>query len=101
MTVHRIIYTVLMYLLTPLFVLRLLWRSRANPAYRQRMAERFGFAPTLRPCLWLHAVSVGETIAARPLVERLLQAYPHYPLLVTTTTPTGFGYGETLVRGAG
>ena len=88
-TGRRVIYTVLMYVLTPLFVLRLLWRSRANPAYRQRMAERFGFAPTLRPCLWLHAVSVGETIAARPLVERLLQAYPHYPLLVTTTTPTG------------
>lgn len=89
MTVWRILYTVLMYLLTPLFVLRLLWRSRANLAYRQRMAERFGFAPTLRPCLWLHAVSVGETIAARPLVERLLKDYPQYPLLVTTTTPTG------------
>jgi 3-deoxy-D-manno-octulosonic-acid transferase len=89
MSLRRILYTALMYVLSPLFVLRLLWRSRANPAYRQRMAERFGFAPTLRPCLWLHAVSVGETIAARPLVERLLQAYPHYPLLVTTTTPTG------------
>lgn len=87
---RRSLYTVLMYLLTPLFILRLLWRSRANPAYRQRLGERFGFVPAIgQPCIWLHAVSVGETIAARPLVERLLLEYPQYPLLVTTTTPTG------------
>ncbi len=89
MTIRRLLYTVLMYLLTPIFVLRLLWRSRANPAYRHRLAERFGFGTLSGACIWLHAVSVGETIAARPLIERLLQAYPHYPLLVTTTTPTG------------
>lgn len=90
MSTHRFLYTLLMYLLSPLFVLRLLWRSRANPAYRQRLDERFGCVPaTGRPCIWLHAVSVGETIAARPLIERLLVEYPQHPLLVTTTTPTG------------
>lgn len=87
---QRSLYTLLLYGLTPLLVLRLWWRGRANPAYRQRIGERFGFVPASpQPCLWLHAVSVGETIAARPLVERLLRAYPQYPLWITTTTPTG------------
>ncbi|MEB4590962.1 lipid IV(A) 3-deoxy-D-manno-octulosonic acid transferase [Candidatus Thiothrix sp. Deng01] len=90
MSIRRFLYSLLMYGLTPLFVLRLLWRSRANPAYRRRLGERFGFVPVAgRPCIWLHAVSVGETIAARPLIGRLLQEYPQHPLLVTTTTPTG------------
>lgn len=97
---RRNLYTLLMYLLTPLFVLRLVWRSRANPAYRQRMGERFGLVPASpRPCLWLHAVSVGETMAARPLVERLLREYPQYPLLVTTTTPTGSATVKRLFGG--
>jgi 3-deoxy-D-manno-octulosonic-acid transferase len=105
MTLRRLLYTALMYVLSPLFVLRLLWRSRANPAYRQRMAERFGFVfkrraytvttPEMRfylrapRCIWLHTVSVGETIAARPLVEHLLKEYPNYLFWMTTTTPTG------------
>ena len=86
---RRNLYTVLMYFLTPIFILRLLWRSRANSAYRQRIAERFGFGTVRGSCIWLHAVSVGETIAARPLVERLLKEFPQHTLLVTTTTPTG------------
>ncbi|WML91702.1 lipid IV(A) 3-deoxy-D-manno-octulosonic acid transferase [Thiothrix lacustris] len=86
---RRSLYTALMYLLSPLFILRLLWRSRANSAYRQRIAERFGFGTVSGSCIWLHAVSVGETIAARPLVERLLKEFPQHTLLVTTTTPTG------------
>lgn len=89
MSIRRSLYTALMYLLSPVFVLRLLWRSRANSAYRQRMGERFGFGTVGGACIWLHAVSVGETIAARPLVERLLKEFPQHTLLVTTTTPTG------------
>lgn len=87
----RLFYTLAFYLLLPVFLLRLLWRSRRNPAYRQRLAERFGFvgAPTNQVCIWVHSVSVGETIAARPLVERLLHEYPRHTLWITTTTPTG------------
>ena len=61
-------------------------------AYRHRLAERLGFFPApsdARPLLWVHAVSLGETLAARPLIERLLAQMPDYQLAVTTTTPTG------------
>lgn len=98
----RFIYTFAFSLLLPFILLRLLWRSRQNPAYRQRLAERFGFVHPLsadKPCIWIHSVSVGETIAARPLVEQLLREYPGHSLWITTTTPTGFDtvkrlYGE-------
>ena len=88
----RLIYSLLFYLLLPLVVLRLLYRSLKAPAYRRRWAERFGFidlARDQRPMIWLHSVSVGETLAAIPLVRRLLNDYPGHQLLITTMTPTG------------
>ncbi len=88
----------MLYLLLPLVLLRLLWRSKFNPAYRQRIPERLGFVSqdSQLPIIWLHAVSVGETIAARPLIELILKDYPDYRLLVTTTTPTGSEQLKTL-----
>lgn len=80
------------YLLTPIILLRLLYRSTKAPAYRQRWAERFGFsacAPSSENIIWLHTVSVGETLAAVPLVKALQAKYPQYRLLVTCMTPTG------------
>jgi 3-deoxy-D-manno-octulosonic-acid transferase len=89
----RLFYSALYYCLVPLLVLRMLWRSRRAVAYRQRLPERFGlFSPRPdldRPAIWVHAVSVGETVAAAPLVESLLQQYPAHRLVITTTTPTG------------
>jgi len=74
----------------PFIFLRLLWRSRNAPDYRRRWAERLGFCPfRLQQSIWVHSVSVGETIAAIPLIKALLERYPQYPLLVTTMTPTG------------
>lgn len=59
-------------------------------------AERFGFVPTNhlakingRPVIWLHAVSVGEAIAARPLLKALRNRYPEHAIVVTSTTETG------------
>ena len=88
----RILYTCMIYTLTPLILLRLLWRSRRAPAYRQRWNERFGFVGKVGgggPLIWVHAVSVGETLAAIPLIRRLQNQYPEAVVLVTTTTPTG------------
>jgi 3-deoxy-D-manno-octulosonic-acid transferase len=86
----RYLYTILFYLALPFIFLRLFWRSWRQPAYNKRLAERLGFYPfKLDKCLWVHAVSVGEALAAIPLIKALKATYPHLPLLVTTMTPTG------------
>ena len=90
----RFLYSVLFYCLVPLLLLRMVLRSRRAPAYRRRLAQRFALfdAQALaddKPVIWVHAVSVGETIAAAPVIEELLLRYPGHRLVVTTTTPTG------------
>ncbi len=91
MSLKRSLYTLFLYLIFPLVLLRLLIRSRVNPDYRKRWSERLGLInnANVESLIWLHAVSVGEAIAAKPLIEELLNAYPNTPILVTTTTPTG------------
>lgn len=88
---NRFSYTLLYYLLLPVVFFRLLWRARKAPLYRKRWAERLGFftAPVQTNGLWLHSVSVGETIAAAPLVKQIQQHYPDLPITITTMTPTG------------
>lgn len=88
----RLFYTLLLYLLTPLILARLLWRSRRAPAYARRWRERFGLVPAIahrQRVIWVHAVSVGETLAAAPMIKSLQAKYPQARLVVTTTTPTG------------
>ncbi|MCB5226289.1 lipid IV(A) 3-deoxy-D-manno-octulosonic acid transferase [Alishewanella sp. 16-MA] len=89
----RLIYSLLLYLLLLPLLLYLLWRSRKDPAYRQRLTERFSWqlaALKLKPHgIVVHAVSVGEVIAATPLIRQLQQRYPTQPITVTCTTPTG------------
>ena len=87
----RLLYSALILTLTPLLVLYLLLRSRKDPAYRQRFAERFALklpAASAKDGIVLHTVSVGEFNAAKPLIKQLLQQYPHLPLTITCTTPT-------------
>ena len=85
------LYNLLLYLALPFALLRLLWRSRRRPAYRERWRERLGYytEPDLRAGVWIHAVSVGEVQAAQPLISHLLERYPGAGVMVTTTTPTG------------
>ncbi len=85
------IYTLLLYLALPGVLLRLLWRSRRAPAYRERWRERFGRVPFTPPPggVWIHAVSVGEVQAIAPLVRLLLERHPDRAVTLTTTTPTG------------
>lgn len=87
----RLIYTLLLYLLSPVVLLRLAWRGLRAPAYLRRWPERFAFIepPVGERVIWIHAVSVGEVQAAEPLVRALLERYGDYSILLTTVTPTG------------
>jgi 3-deoxy-D-manno-octulosonic-acid transferase len=95
----RWLYSLAWWLALPLVLGRLWWRGRKEPGYRAHWAERLGFpdAPaSQRLTLWVHAVSVGETRAAEPLVEALLAAYPDSRILLTHMTPTGRATGKSL-----
>lgn len=96
----RFLYSALLYVIAPFALARLVWRSRREPGYRARLGERFGFLPsTDTQPVWLHAVSVGEVMAAVPLVDALLEKHPGIPVVVSTSTPSGAAvlrshYGE-------
>ena len=88
----RLAYSLLFYLLTPFIFLRLLWRSRRAVGYRKRWGERLGYVTPIAASsqvIWVHSVSVGETLAAVPMIKALQQRYPDALLAVTTMTPTG------------
>lgn len=95
----RIVYILLWLVILPLALLRLAWRSRKEAGYIQHVEERLGAYGALSPTgpwLWVHAVSVGETRAAQPLIDALLAAYPQHRLLLTHMTPTGRQTGRQL-----
>lgn len=95
----RRVYTALFYLLTPLILLRLVWRARRQRAYLKHVGERFGSyrtPPPEKPVIWIHAVSVGETRAAQSLVTALQARYPEHVILFTHMTPTGRETSEAL-----
>lgn len=87
----RWLYSCLWYLALPFVFARMLWRARRNRGYLHAWRERLGWAPRLPGAapIWVHAVSVGETVAAAPLIEALLARRPALPVLITSTTPTG------------
>ena len=96
---ERQVYSLLFYLIQPLIWLRLLWRARKQPEYLQYLGERYGHYAQPAPArlLWLHAVSVGETRAAEPLIQALLDEYTDHFLLLTHMTPTGRATGAELI----
>ncbi len=84
-------YNVLLYLLSPIIWLYFGYRGLKDRRYWQGLWQRLGFVDNLavdRP-IHLHCASVGEAIAAIPLIKQLTIDYPEYHLLLTTTTPTG------------
>ena len=98
-------YNALLWLLLPYVFLHLLWRARKQPDYLKHIPERFGFYTinTVKPVIWLHTVSVGETRAAASLIRRLSEHYPEHQILLTHTTPTGRDtseqlYGDKVIR---
>jgi 3-deoxy-D-manno-octulosonic-acid transferase len=87
----RLLYTALVYASAPVALALTALRGLRDPAYRDRLGERFGYTKA-RPggaTIWIHAVSVGEVQAAAALVRALRARHPGRPLLVTTATPTG------------
>lgn len=84
------LYRLILFCASPFILIRLWLRSRKNVAYKSRLIERTGKAPTAtKPGgIWVHAVSVGESITATPLIESLLSHYPDREITVTCTTPT-------------
>ncbi|MCD6055861.1 MAG: kdtA [Gammaproteobacteria bacterium] len=90
----RWIYSLIFALLMPLILLRLCLRSRRNKAYRERWLERFALSPLhqKKEGIWVHTVSMGECIAAIPLIKCLQVRYPDLPITVTSMTITGSAY---------
>ena len=92
MSLVRFVYTVLHLLAMPLILVRLVWRARLNRDYLDCLHQRFGFGapdPRARAPIWIHAVSVGEVLAARALVGPLKERFPGRRIYVSTTTATG------------
>ena len=97
----RAIYRAAWWIVAPLAVLRLLIRSRRERGYREHIGERFGRVVGRLPeddtaLIWVHAVSVGETRAAQPLIEALIDARPDARILITHMTPSGRATGQQL-----
>ncbi len=94
----RLLYSLAWLLALPFAFFHLLWRARRQPAYLRHWGERLGRAPRSRsrPVIWIHAVSVGETRAAAPLVAALKQSHPDHAIMLTHATPTGRATGHEL-----
>ena len=86
---YSLIYTLAFILMLPLFALSAIVRGKHADGFFQRLGFLPKFKPDKRPVIWLHCVSVGETNAARPLVEALKISLPNHRLIVSTVTRTG------------
>lgn len=102
----RFLYNLVFTLAIPFILIRMWFRGDANPGYRLRWAERFAMFKFTGKAngLLIHSVSVGETLAAEPLVRSLQIANPDLTITITTTTPTGSDqvkriYADDLVTG--
>jgi 3-deoxy-D-manno-octulosonic-acid transferase len=98
-TLLRAAYALALRLATPAYLARLWWRGRREPGYREHLAERLGFGPAEAPGrVWIHAVSLGETKAAEPLIAALRARDPALRLLLTHGTATGRAAARALLR---
>ena len=101
--VVRWLYSLALWLLTPVYLARLWWRGAAEPTYRKHLRERLGryALPPRRGqggVVWVHAVSLGETLAAAPLIRALRIELPQMRLLLTCSTATGVAAGRELLQ---
>ncbi|MCC4863533.1 lipid IV(A) 3-deoxy-D-manno-octulosonic acid transferase [Vibrio splendidus] len=87
----RLFYTLILSLASPLLLYGLYKSKPGKPSFGQRWREHFGITPQTRGKnpIWIHAVSVGESIAAVPIIKQLKRRNPNQAIIVTTTTSTG------------
>lgn len=83
-------YATLTTLIAPFGVAYLAYKKRKDPPYGSRIFELLGFYDQgFKSCIWFHTVSVGEIIAATPVIRAFIQRHPKLSIVVTTTTTTG------------
>lgn len=82
---YSLILTIAFVLMSPLFLLR---REKYAAGFNQRLGNYPEFKNDDRKVIWLHCVSVGETNAARPLVDEILKSFPDHRLVISSTTKT-------------
>ncbi|MGY3887382.1 lipid IV(A) 3-deoxy-D-manno-octulosonic acid transferase [Aeromonas aquatica] len=89
--IYRLLYNLLIHLGLPLVLLALYRPKKGKPGFGARWAEHLGRLPPSgqEAPLWIHAVSVGETLAISPFIRALKAERPDLPILLTTTTRTG------------
>ena len=94
----RAVYSLILYLLSPIIFFHLWSRGLKNKSYRGRLAERLGFyhEPLKTNSLVIHCASVGEIMAASPLINKLLAETPNQTLTITCNTPSGSEQIKTL-----
>ncbi len=102
----RQVYSLALYLATPLLLGYLAWRARREPDYRRGIARRFGLRMPVVPAggVWIHAASVGEVQAVSGVVRSCRTRWPDRPIVISTMTPAGqahvnrlFGHDVTAV----
>ena len=86
---YSILLTFGFIILMPRFLLDVVRKGKYADGFWQRLGHLPDFKANHRPVLWIHCVSVGETQAARPLVKKILEDFPNYRLVISTTTKTG------------
>ncbi|QMV12951.1 lipid IV(A) 3-deoxy-D-manno-octulosonic acid transferase [Vibrio spartinae] len=90
----RLIYTLVLTMIAPFYLLKLFKKKAGKPCVGSRWTEHFGFTPALstsenQEVIWIHAVSVGETLSVIPFIKQLHLDFPEKKIIITTTTPTG------------
>src|SRR5215467_5216598 len=84
---YSALYTILFILALPYFLITGLWKGKYLSSFRQRLGRVE--LNNSGPAIWIHAVSVGEFLAAKPLIHALQKQFPEISIFVSTTTLTG------------
>lgn len=100
---YNILAVLIVMLAIPVFIIRLI----KEQGFSQRLCQSFGFlssedlAPVAQKnCIWLHAASVGEIVAASPIIKEVQRTFPGRPVLVSVVTATGYAMAKRIIAGA-